>query len=75
MAAKILDQRRLRGAFCWCLSGRFFFFSGTRFEIIGSISTGENVMQVNHLVKNTSTGTIKEIPMPALVNILLKCEE
>ncbi len=78
MSASILHQVKLKRRYdvvdVWCLRGLDFVNDGTRFSIVASAVTGEDLYDVVHTVKNTETGRMADIQMNNLIKILLKSE-
>ncbi len=66
----MLQQTVFNGRKMPHFTSRFFVSGKDSFEIIASESTGNDILDVVHTVKNLKTGAIKKMPMRKLINIL-----
>lgn len=71
MAAHILQSRILGSRQVWYLTGLDFIHKGIRYTITGTESTGPEIYDCLHSVKNTQTGSYAQIQMKRLIQILL----
>jgi hypothetical protein len=74
MAASILQQKRIGNTQVYYLAGCHFSKNGSKFQVIGSESTGPAMYDVVHTINNLLTGTYAYIAMPKLIQILQDSE-
>jgi len=74
MSASILQQRTIGTEKIWYLNGLNFTNKGIEYTIIGTEKTGPGAYDTLHSVKNRASGTIGQIEMKRLIQILLESE-
>ncbi|MFZ4707182.1 MAG: hypothetical protein ACOYMF_14350 [Bacteroidales bacterium] len=71
MPALILQSCVLGSRQVWYLSGLDFIHKGIRYTITATESTGPEIYDVSHTVKNISSRSYSQIQMKRLIQILL----
>lgn len=59
----------------YCLNDRFLTINGHKYEVIGTQTTGPNVYDCIHTLKNLQTGTYTDVKMSDLLEKIASYKE